>query len=87
MTGTNCGPNFIGPQGIIHVIAQPTCGPNFVKQFVQPYQVPPPPPISKGAHFPIVAPSFAHVPKQRMPIMSQLSAFVVIRNETSTRPP
>jgi hypothetical protein len=41
--------------------------------------------ISEGAHLPTMAPSHVRVPKQRMPIMFGLLAFIVIGNETSTQ--
>jgi hypothetical protein len=85
MSNTNCGPNFIGPQGIAYTTIGPSCGPTFVGPFPQPYQLSPSFLISKKTHLPAMAPSPIHVLEQRIPIMFVLFASAVIRNETSTQ--
>ncbi len=69
----------------IHVLFTWTSSPTHAYPLtLLPYQVPPPPAISKGAHLPTVAPSLAHVLKQCMPIMYGLPTSAVTRNETAT---
>ncbi len=85
MSSTNCGPNFIGPQGATYTTIGPSCGPSFAKPFPQPSQMLPSLLISEGAHLLAMAPSHVRVPKQHMPIMFGLLAFIVIGNETSTQ--
>jgi hypothetical protein len=85
MSSTDCGLDFIGPQGTTYTIVGPSCGPSFARPFPQPYQMSPSPLISKETHLPAMAPSHVRVPKQCMPIMFGLLAFIVIGNETSTQ--
>ncbi len=61
MSSTNCGPNFIGPQGIAYATTRPSCGPTFVGPFPQPYQMSPSFLISEITHLPTMAPLPIHV--------------------------
>jgi hypothetical protein len=85
MSSTNCGPNFIGPQGTTCTTVRPSCDPSSAKPFPQPYQMLPSLLISKGAHLLAMAPSHVRMLEQHMPIMFGLLAFIVIGNETSTQ--
>jgi hypothetical protein len=84
MSSTNCGPNFIGPQGTTYTTIGPSCGPNSAKPFPQPYEMSPSPLISEGAHLLTMTPSHVCVLEQHMPILFGLLAIIVIGNETST---
>jgi hypothetical protein len=84
MSGTNCGPNFIGPQGTTYTNARPNCGPSYARPFPQPHQISPPPLIFEGACLLAIAPSLVCVLEHHMPIMSNLLAYVINGNETST---